>query len=368
MRGWVLTTGLLLAHALHAAHAASWPRLEGGAGSPACTEALQLADRAFRGDAPTAWMPDKLPEDTASAYAAGLDEPGMPGGMVVGGDPAWFDRVVNPAWQRQYFLWQKQAVSGWRLVMQESHTGWRGETYDLLALDEGVTPAQLFAVLGTLEQRSGSKPFAFDTLIERTWTAPRVLRHRTSGQFWIVALSDGVLPAWSVHEQGPGGIAQTCRVSMGRDFASAAELLPPQLRRLARLLDGTMGPGHDEGTLHSTARRRFKVQKAWANAMLRPWAWDEPYNTRQEVDAGLRDWATVNRARRRLYEDIRRSLPRAQRELARHYRVHFGRPAAEARACAAFVLDAVLRAHYAFHSEDAWSRGRSSIQHPWRGN
>jgi len=104
------------------------------------------------------------------------------------------------------------------------------------------------------------------------------------------------------------------------------ELLPQPVSNLARKLDEALGPGNDEGTLQPTAWIRLGVQHLMANAALRPWALSEAdaYHTSREVDSGLVGWAKGNHARSRLYDEIRKAYPAAEKSLAANYATAYG--------------------------------------------
>ncbi len=117
---------------------------------------------------------------------------------------------------------------------------------------------------------------------------PLIFREKSSGRYWIIDVGeqDEFLGDWRVHVIEPEGIKLRCIVQFRPKAESAVSLLPQPVRELERLLDQTMGED-EEGSLHPIARLRNNVVHTWANAAQRPWALGVPYNTREEVDAGL---------------------------------------------------------------------------------
>jgi hypothetical protein len=115
------------------------------------------------------------------------------------------------------------------------------------------------------------------------------------------------------------------------------------------MLDEALGPGTGEGTLHQSARIRTTVDKEWANAAQRPWALTStPYNSRAEVDAGLREWARGNGARARLLRRIRALYPGAERDLAAYYARRRSGRSGSPSALARKALDHMFRTYFVF--------------------
>jgi len=104
------------------------------------------------------------------------------------------------------------------------------------------------------------------------------------------------------------------------DVKTAIDLLPSPVRKLAGLLDETLGSGQNEGTLQPTARQRIAVGHTWANIAVRPWVVQKSaYNTRAEVDANLKKWALGVKSFYKLYLEINRQYPIAEAALEKYY-------------------------------------------------
>lgn len=128
-----------------------------------------------------------------------------------------------------------------------------------------------------------------------------------------------------------------------------------------------MGPGNDEGTLQPTARTRLDAKHVLANAGLRPWALVDgnAYNSRSEVDAGLENWAKANSSRRRLYGEILKEYPVAERSLAAYYASAYGLKPQKAQEAAAWVLDLVFRSFFVFSNGQNYFRYDGVRTNPW---
>ncbi len=131
-------------------------------------------------------------------------------------------------------------------------------------------------------------PEAFRAVIAKSWKVPWVLQRAKTGEVWAIDTGDGdYLPDWTIFRQGSE--APACTIRFVNYRSDALRLVPPEVRELAGLLDDTLGPGLDEGTLQPTAWIRIKAQQTWANVALRPWALSrEPYNSRQQVNDALK--------------------------------------------------------------------------------
>jgi hypothetical protein len=264
--------------------------------------------------------------------------------------------------------WQKVPAFGYRIVVQVHGHLWRDDVYSLFALDEKTQADEFLSAIRVTQRRQNDRKLTeFTALIEQRERTPLIFREVKSKRIWIADLGDAsqVLTNWRIYEVRPKGIAAICTVQFRLPVKRSIDLLPKSVRRLELLLDQTMGPGNDEGSLQFTARNRKHVQNVWANAALRPWALKQPYNSRQEVDAGLRHWAGNGPVYRGLYQDIQRQYPKAERALARFYRIKFNKSAVEAKVMATYVIDVAIRSHYSFHSErpDPYEQTEPN---PWR--
>lgn len=118
------------------------------------------------------------------------------------------------------------------------------------------------------------------------------------------------------------------------------------------LLDRSIG--RDEAgfqTYNPITRQKIAASKAWTNAAMRPWATGNPYNSREEVDAGLAMWAQKGAANRAEHAEILAQYKRAEKSLAGYYRAQFLMSKDESQATAQRVLDIAFRTYYVFHKE-----------------
>lgn len=104
--------------------------------------------------------------------------------------------------------------------------------------------------------------------------------------------------------------------------------------------------------MHPTARLRIQSQETMANVAMRPWALTEKsYNTRAEVDAGLRVWAKEKPQHDRLYAAIQHQYPMAERALDHYYAARFHWSPDKSHRVAAQALDIAFRSYFAFSTE-----------------
>ncbi|HVK55048.1 MAG TPA: hypothetical protein VM532_08475 [Burkholderiales bacterium] len=164
-------------------------------------------------------------------------------------------------------------------------------------------------------------------------------------------------------------LKRSCVITFQEQETKADTLLLQPVRRLARLLDETMGPGNDEGTLQQTGRRRVQVQHVWSNAAIRPWALSEKadtYNSRQEVDVGLETWARSGPSFLKVYKKIQTNYPIAKQSLSTYYKKRFLLPKEKAQNLAEWVLDIALRSHYVFPNGRDSFRYNNVNTNPWK--
>ena len=158
------------------------------------------------------------------------------------------------------------------------------------------------------------------------------------------------LSGWGIYSLGEDGAKRRCLIHFHPAAATALDLLPQPVQRLARSLDSVLGSGADEGTLQPTARIRTEVSYAWANLAMRPWAvlTAHPHNSRTDVDAELKKYARKGPTFRRRYREIYARYPAAEQALARYYKATFGKDSAAASALAQKGLDVVFRTYFVF--------------------
>jgi len=326
----------------------SWPKMTGGS-SVQCSQALTLATIAFQSSSHLQSSPE-VPPAFGATLVAGRPGSDLPGGDGIFANTSAFDQIpIGGDGAPRSVYWQRVAQRGHRLAIRESARGWRGDTYAAYAVSESVTPAEFLA--GTGEQIANPR---IVPTISDSWTPPLVFRDKSTEEVWFIDVGQPYefLADWRIYSISSTGARSECTLEFRPRVKKATELLPPSVRQLARLLDQTMGSGKNDGTLQSTAGLRNAASQTWANAALRPWTVGIPYNTRSEVDAGLRSWSQISPSHLRVYQAIQRQYPLATRSLAKYYETRFKRTAAQASASATFVMDVAFRAHYTFHSDD----------------
>jgi hypothetical protein len=359
--------GALLLGTLNA-WSAEWPQLRGSHERRECVQALQLGKAAFRSNSMYVYGPLPIPSKFGSTVALQPESLGTDAGDNLVEDPTVFHKLLGRGTRSVSATYlQVMPQYGYRLVVREVTHSWRGEVYFLFSADATVNASDIAnaEIDGPADKRV--VPIWTD---QYRWKPPIVFRDSHTQSLWVVDVGQPFvfLGDWRVLVPEPGGLSQPCTVVFRPSVTTAANLLPPAVRELARLLDGALGNGEDEGTLQPTARIRTGTQHTLANAALRPWALTDPYNTRQEVDAGLATWMKENESHAAAYRDIQHQYPIAERALAAYYRNRFKRTPAEANRLAAYVADVLFRSYFVFHSEDPhkYLRGDHPAPNPWR--
>ncbi|WP_459990396.1 hypothetical protein [Methylosoma difficile] len=329
------------------AYSQNWPQLDRTSQSKSCVESLKIAKAVFSSSAFYLYDPPVLPENASSSVVLGSKKHDISGGDALEANSI-FDKLPKGGQDPRSVYWQQQADAGFRLALVEDAFGWRGDIYTLYAIKEAITAKQFIAEINTNEKSLGLTPVIGDL-----WRPPLIIQDKPSGQLWVIDVGHPAdfLGHWQAYGLGAGGLKPSCKINFRPDAKYATNVLPKPIRQFAKLLDSTIGPGLDEGTLQSTAWIRIKVQHVWANMALRPWVSYQPYNSRKEVDAGLLAWSQHGKSYLKTYQDIQREYVLAKRSLANYYRRRFHKSAAEAKALAAEQLDLAYRSHYTFHQE-----------------
>lgn len=328
-----------------------WPQLDGDKSNAYCEQALKIAEAKFNSEGFYLYGLPTIPNNSGSRLVLQYDSKyGMDisGGKVLIADSQVFKEIPkgNKISPRSIY-WEIAPRHALRLVMDEEAFGWRGDQYALYTVKKDISPEQFLEGM----QRKDKLNETFEPAIEQNWRPPLILREKKSGELWAIDVGAPFifLSDWNVYSHGSDGFKQTCSIHFRPKVQAATELLPLPIQKLAKLLDGTLGSGEDEGTLQPTAHLRVEMEHTWANIALRPWVLaDEPYNSREKVDAGLKNWASQGPSYGKLYRDIASQYPKAEQALALYYRQKFNKEENEADKMAKHVLDYAYRSYFAF--------------------
>jgi len=334
------------------AKADAWPRLTGERDNPQCQQAYRLATAAFHSTNTSLAWPISAPRELGSTFSVYRRQADISGGDALANDPKIFSRVqpTAPVGRPATVFWQIEPRDGHRLAVLDQPHSWRGDRYSIYLLDSTTPPD---ALLADVERERGR---GFSPVLDEQWTPPLVLSDVRSGAVWFINPGEPYLflPEWRIHTVEKGTLRSPCVVAFRPEMKTALSLMPEPVRRLAASLDDALGPGEGEGTLQPTARIRVTVAQAWANASLRPWALsDHVYNTREQVEEGLREWARGSSRRMAAYRAIQREYPTAELALAIYYERRFKLPSRQARERASHVADHMLRSYFVFPVVDA---------------
>lgn len=366
---------------LPGAHGQPW--LEGQAAEPTCRDALTLARSAY-----FAAGPDLHPVNVAGkahdfeliAYPATADPMSdIVADAQVFTPIAWNSPSADVPGQPTAFFKdagyrQAKPTAGWRLALTFRNQSWKANNYFAVLQPRGTT---LREVLKSMDELPG-----FGAGFQRDATSSAlvsyfpmtVLRDTASGTLAVIRTEYfESWSAWTVFRIAPSGFKKVCKVRF-RPYVTtdgyfipypADHLLPPPVRRLAALLDSTLGSGEHDGELQSTSRLREGARRIWLTLALRPWALQStPYNSRDEVDAGLRLWSIQGTAYRRIYNAIQRDYPIARRALARYYERAFDLTHARAVTLSDYALDVAFHGYFLFHSDRGFD-AESGSGNPW---
>ncbi|THF67418.1 hypothetical protein E6C76_03370 [Pseudothauera nasutitermitis] len=337
---------------------ASFPFAAGDISRSECIDALKLAKEMFQSTAQRLYAPLTIPTGLRSTLVLGASELDISGGSALTST----DDFEMLSQDIRNIYWGKETDGALRVVVREISVGWRGNRYDLYLLDAAVEKNDF---LNGINPAAGSDHYR--PVVSGTWRPPLVFQHPQNKEKWFIDVGQPfqILADWRVYSSKE--MRAICTIVFSPLGNDAAGILPRPVRRLARKLDEALGPGNDEGTLQPTARTRLDTKHVLANAALRPWALvdGDAYNSRSEVDAGLEDWARVNNSRRRLYEEILKEYPVAERSLAAYYVNTYGLQPQEAQEAAAWILDLIFRSFFVFSNGQNYFRYDGVRTNPW---
>ena len=344
---------------------AKGPTLSGNASAQECVDAFRLARTMFDSASTRLYAPLKGIDGLASELVLGASALDISGGDELEADSAAFDKLPQPEFQTRSVYWQRTAQDGVRIAVHERPVGWRGDMYSLYILPSGLDKNAFLAEVG-----DESAPPKHTALISDSWRPPLVFQTKSNHSVWFIDVGPPyvALGSWNVYRPDSGHLEPVCTIqfrSPGPDVLSA---LPEPVASLARLVDETLGPGLNEGTLQPTARLRVDALHVWANVAQRPWAVSEAdvYNSREEVDAGLKAWSSGGDSYLHAYKEIVAAYPIALRALSAYYEKTFSLRTEKAQRLAEYVLDIALRANYTFSNGGDYFRYDNVNNNPWK--
>jgi hypothetical protein len=346
--------------------AESFPALEGEVDRAECRIALEMAEAAYRSTSPTLHWPVVEPSDAETRIVMSRTALDISGGEGVRVDAEVFERKPDPDGREVAFL-QRQDRDGGRLAVTDVPFGWQGDWYRVFWFPSGVRWNDLSDGRNYDWVLLAEAPNARVQLVldDYRWSPPVVLQNKTSQAIWLIDMGElyEIMPPWKVWVTGGDRMTSVCTIRFAPpEEEIGLKELPKSVRRFAKLADGTLGSGRDEGTLQTTSRIRREVGQAWALATERPWALTGTRrNSRAAVDAGLQDWAKDNPASETLLRELTESMDAAEKDLARYYQDRFGLASGQATAASDFVLDYLLRSH--FHFPDGTEE--AAVENPW---
>jgi hypothetical protein len=337
---------------------AALPLATGDISRSECIDAMTLARAMFQSTAQRLYAPLVIPAGLQSTLVLGAIELDISGGDALTSTDD-FERL--PQGHRNIY-WAKETNGSTRVVVNEVEFNWQGDTYSLFLLDAAVAKDDFIKSIHAAPGSATYRPVVSDT-----WRPPLVFQSIRDKTKWFIDVGEPfeIFPDWRVYSSAEKH--EICTIAFSPLGKDKAWRLPHAVTSLTRKLDEALGPGNDEGTLHPTARRRLDAKHVLANAALRPWALVDgnAYNSLSEVNAGLEDWAKTNKSRRRLYNEILKEYPAAERSLAAYYASAYGLQPNMAQEAAAWVLDLIFRSFFVFSNGQNYFRYDGVRTNPW---
>ena len=246
---------------------------------------------------------------------------------------------------------QKTPYEGTRFVVRQKYFNWAGDWFNVLLLTADDTAGEVFKKLDKIETGPEDLPKGYVAVMREKWERPWILKNTATGKFLAF---DTQHPAefmsdWDVYAPTKDGKGKViCKIRFKPPGDAAVKLLPKgSLSQLGVLLNKIIGkPKADEGTFHATDRLLIKAELMWGNVLFRPWALEQPENSRAQVDKHLKRWARGAAAYRAQYASLQTLYPQALAALTQYYEQTLNKPHPEAQKMAAKNLDIAYRSHF----------------------
>lgn len=351
------------------------PQLHGNSKIAECMDAFKFAKYSYYSQGFELYTPRKMPDDLGSKMVLGtLDQDISKGGSLYANTDVFevLPNIQAAAYGRenissQTIFWEKKPISQTRIVVIDTPFNWEGDWYYLYLINATQTENDFLHALNQCASQT-TESQCIRALFDGTWRPQLVFQDEATSKLWFINVGEPyqILGDWNVYLQSPRGYKAECTITFDGPKDDHFSYLPPSVRKLARLLDDTLGAGMNEGTLQPTATLRLQVSKAWANAFWRPWALTDGdrYNSKTEVDAGLKEWSKKGPAYLKVYKQIVTTYPVAERELAAYYQRHFKLNHRGAAQLAKYTLEIVYCANFTFSGGD-YLRYQHVDNNPW---
>lgn len=340
-----------------------YPIMSGDTSSPECSEAFALATSMFNSTNPRLYAPLVIPKEVHSTLAFYASEYTGPYKYAFVMNEKSFDKYDHNE-RCVTFHSARNAKNGKRIILKDISCGWRGNIYTLYFADANQSQEDVIADINKNDEES--TVFKLRSSLNQS---PIIFEGKAHNMWFIdVGEPDEIMPNWSVYTEGTNDFKEVCTIKLRPDGERGFESLPPPVRKLAFLLDETLIPGYEEGTLQQTRLLRVRAKYIWANVALRPWALSEQsvYNSTEEVESGLLQWSKKAPSFRRHYKKILNTYPSAENALTRYYMRQFKLKKESAKELSHWALNIAFRGNYTFHAtEDGMFRYDDINTNPW---
>lgn len=347
------------------------PRIFGRVSAQECVDAMAVAKHMYVSTSTYVYAPLQLPDHLGSTMILGATDIDISGGHALLESTNHFENpfrdLKDPSPSYQHIHWGRDVTAARRIVITTDSAGWRGDMYSLYVLHGDVTPEQFRVDLADTNPHHRYTP-----LLNRAWRTPLVFWSNTTEKLWFINVDEPYEPIgqWEVYLADGDGFKSACQIKFWprQGQARAPHILPEEVRKLANLLDQTLGYSPEEGTLQPTASLRMYSQHIWRNVAYRPWALSDKdtYNSKDQVDDGLLQWSQTGPSYVRLYARIKRAYPVAELALARYYESQFKLPKGQAKKVAHWILEVAYRSNFSFSGGmPFFIRGKDVSSNPW---
>ena len=253
-------------------------------------------------------------------------------------DETFFEKI-HKRYSPTYY-WQRDSVMNMRLVIMYAPLSSRS-VYRVYSIDETMSKEDFHSAINAQ---------SIEPIFETHICAPIIFQQISSKEIWAINVGKyyKLLNNWEIYATGSKEKTPCCAVRFSSNVEPAKNALPQQVQLLATLLDDTLGDGREDGSMQQTGHLRAATNITWENVALRPWAVNNAYNSREEVDSGLSAWATKSKKYLALYKKIQEQYPIAEKALAKYYKGTFNLTQEKAESLAKYTLDIGYRHNFIF--------------------
>lgn len=259
-------------------------------------------------------------------------------------DPAFFAFKTSGGVHPSIYL-QKGSQNGAHFAVRQFFAG-PEEYYDLTLVNGTEALGPLFSQLESTKGIASSQ-----VLCNHSWLSPWIYKSTSTNQVFAITTGNQAkcLDNWQIYQIDSTGKATNIgTIGFMPEFAHDFDVIPRgPLKQMALVLDQMIGPASpDNGGFNPPARLKTRIRHMWANLLYRPYAMEQPPDTKAAINLAISKWSQESSSNFGQARKLNALYPAAFKQLTEYYASNQKLSAQEAKALANKNLDLAFRTHF----------------------